>query len=79
MRIEEMLKDHIRRMEDAMLEDVIKPLRGIVNVWKQEIENTSTTSRFSDKQSRRFKSNITELVGRKPKKTRKTKCRNTAP
>ena len=41
MRIKEMLQDHIARMEDAMLEDVIKPLRGIVNVWKQEIENTS--------------------------------------
>ncbi len=69
MRIREMLQNHIRRMEDAMLEDVIKPLRELLDVSKQKNKDTTRTPGSFDKQSRPANTNITKLVRTKRKKT----------
>lgn len=69
MRIREMLQNHIRRMEDAMLEDVIKPLRELLDVSKQKNKDTTRAPGSFDKQSRPANTNITKLVRTKRKKT----------
>ena len=67
MKKKQMIKDHIARVEDAILEDVIKPIRNLMNVWKQEIKTHSTETGSGVRSSNRDGSNITPITGRKPK------------
>jgi len=68
----QLLKDHIARMEDAMLEDVIKPMRNIIYVLEQKFKIDATKSGHADQQSRRDSTNITQLPRRKPEKGKKS-------
>ena len=65
------MNEHIARMEDAMLEDVIKPMRNIIYVLEQKFKIHATESGHADQQSRRDCSNITQLPRRKPEKGKK--------
>ena len=66
------MDEHIARMEDAMLEDVIKPMRNIIYVLEQKFKIDATKSGHADQPSRRDSSNITQLPRRKPKKGKKS-------